>query len=121
MTQLATPATTTQLPKNDSRRSRRRAPKGSTRALVYPNAMGLGGNIGVRVLDVSETGARLLVKSALAPRQQFTIELEAPGARSLRLLATAVWCLEAADGNFVVGAEFQKLLCYLDLLRLAKV
>ncbi len=120
MTQLVKQATTP-LPKKDSRRTRRKQPKGSTRARVFPNAMGLGGNIAVQVLDISETGTRLLVKAALAPRQQFTIELECPGAGSLRLVATAIWCLEAADGNFVVGAEFQKLLCYLDLLRLAKV
>ena len=118
-----TEATTTMkpVPRKNLRRARRQTPKRGTRVRVYANALGLGANIGVKVLDVSETGVRLLLKQALLPGSEFELDLESVGTRAVKLHADVVWCVESADGHFVIGASFQKPLSYLDLQIMAKV
>ena len=51
------------------RLSRRQAPKGSTKATCHKGLFGLGRDVAVAVLDISQYGAQLVVKEALKPRQ----------------------------------------------------
>ncbi len=102
------------------RRSRRQSPKGSTKSRAYGNALGLGPNIAVSLLDVSETGIRLVLKEPLKDKAEFMVELESVGTRSVKVLARVIWMLPLADGNTCVGAEFAKNLLYSDLLALAR-
>jgi hypothetical protein len=117
----AEPAATPTPQRKNQRRSRRQPPKGGTRVRAYGNLLGIGANLGVKLLDLSETGVRLVLKSDLPPGQQFVVELESIGSRAVRMPCIVVWSVEAADGGFVVGAAFQKTLSYLDLHTLAKV
>ena len=82
--------------------------------------MGLGPNIAVSILDVSETGVRLILKEPLKEKAEFVVELESVGARSIKVLARVIWMLPLTDGNTCVGAEFAKNLLYSDLLALAR-
>jgi hypothetical protein len=115
---------TTPLPRPirpNQRRSRRQPPKGSTKARVTRNALGLGPNIAVTVLDLSETGVRLLLKEELADGQEFEVTLEgAAVGRPVKAVAQVVWCVATADGQFCIGASFPKPITYASLQALSR-
>lgn len=99
------------------RSSRRRTAKLSTKVTCFKGSLGLGHNLAVKVLDLSETGIRIVLKSALPTGQEIEVSLQGPyHCRPFKVLARVMWCVEAADGTFCVGAHFQKGLCYSGLL-----
>ena len=98
------------------RGSRRRPPKGSTKIRCYRGPMGLGANVAVSALDVSESGAALVVKAAFKPGEQLEVYLEGLiHRRPIKKMGAVVWCVPASDGNYVVGVHFQGVLHYADL------
>jgi hypothetical protein len=104
------------------RRGRRQLPKGATKTQCYPNALGLGQNIALAVLDLSETGVRLLVKQKLTPGREVEIGLEGVGhRRPVKILGRVAWTVKTSDGNHCVGVEFQRTLPYADFLQLARL
>jgi hypothetical protein len=102
------------------RRSRRQSPKTSTKARAYRSALGLGPNIAVSILDVSEVGVRLILKEPLAEKSEFALEFEPSGSRPIKMTARVIWQLLLADGNTCIGAELGKKLTYPDLAALAR-
>jgi hypothetical protein len=87
---------------HNRRLARRRAPKGGTRVVCRKGTLGLGPDLAVSVLDVSESGIRLLVREALAERQEIEVGLTGPGqARAHRLVATVVWSDLKIRGLFI--------------------
>src|SRR4051794_1891177 len=93
--------------RRNQRRTRRQPAKGSTKATAYRNALGLGRNIAVGVLDVSESGARLILTEQLAEGTEFELFLESTGVvKQVRMVTTVVWSVEAADGRFITGTQF---------------
>ena len=109
-----------QLTRPNLRRSRRQSPKTGTKVRAYRNALGLGPNIAVTILDVSEVGVRLVLKEPLPEKAEFAVEFEASGRRPIKIGARIVWTLLLADGNTCVGADFSKKLPYSDLAVLAR-
>jgi hypothetical protein len=108
--------------RSNKRRSRRQSPKGSTRVRAYRNALGLGPNISAGVLDVSETGVRLLLKETLPIGQEFEVILESvAGSGFVKVIAKVIWVVKTADGQFCTGSEFTKSLSYANLQKLARV
>jgi len=106
-------------PKKNRRLSPRRPPKRSLRVSCIKGSLGLGANVGVAVLDVSETGIRLVVSSALEAGNEVEIELSSTVLpRPVKILAHVVWCVAAADGNHCIGAHFQKRMNYAYLMQL---
>ena len=76
-------------------------------------AAGLGPNLGLSVLDVSETGVRLVVKEALRPGRVVSLALEgASNARPLERRGTVAWSMPLADGSHCVGVSFHTHLAY---------
>jgi PilZ domain len=103
------------------RLNRRQLPKGSTKASCYKGLFGLGRDIAVAVLDISQYGAQLVVKEALGPGQPIEVGLEGLGRQKpIRLPAVVIWCMEGADGNHLVGARFERSLSYADMQALAR-
>src|SRR5947209_4107539 len=103
------------------RLSRRQAPKGSTKATCHKGLFGLGRNIAVAVLDISEYGAQLVVREPLKKGHAVEVGLEGLGRmRPIKLPAVVVWCVAGADGNHLVGTRFERALSYADLLALAR-
>jgi hypothetical protein len=102
------------------RRSRRQSPKSTTKVRAYRNALALGPHIAVGMLDVSETGIRLILKEPLAEKTEFALEFEPIGCRAIKALARVVWLLPLADGNYCIGANFSKCIAYCDLAALAR-
>src|SRR5207248_3275358 len=97
----------TDKPNSNRRASMRRSAKRSTQVVCFANNLGLGPNISVSLLDVSESGARLRVKTALKPHQEIEINLSGIGHRQpVKILAEVVWCVAADDGTFVIGVKF---------------
>ncbi len=113
---MDTPPSTT----SNRRLCRRQQAKRTTKVACRLGALGTGPNLALGVLDVSESGLRLLAKSALAPGQQVEISLEGLWQRQpLRLPAEVVWCLPTADGKHCAGIKFHKRLSYADFQSLA--
>ena len=112
MTDTASPAPVPpNPPKPNKRRSRRGASKTSTRLRVYRTTMGLGPNIASSLLDLSETGLRVVLKETVTIGQEVEVNLEsAATGRTLKLPATVVWIVPATNGTFVVGLRLLKTL-----------
>jgi hypothetical protein len=104
----------------NKRHVRRLPPEGGTKAYLSGNPLGLGANLAVSVLDLSESGVRLVVKTQLRRGQGLEVHLEHLTSRPVKAHAEVVWCLPGAEGRFVVGARFDRPLPYADLLALAR-
>ena len=103
------------------RLSRRRPPKGRVKITCRRGALDLGPNLALSLLDVSVTGARLIVKQTLEPGREVSIGLEGQSSiRPIPRVAVVTWCVPAADGTFCAGVHFQKRLSYRDFLELSR-
>jgi hypothetical protein len=103
-------------------RARRTPAKNCCRATCRRGSLGLGLNLALAILDVSETGIRLRVREALPPGQAIEVGLEGLGhARPVGLAAQVVWCVAAAEGDYCIGAHFERPLSYPNLHCLARL
>jgi hypothetical protein len=97
------------------RRSPRRKPRGYVKLKCRKGWLGLGPNVAITLLDVSESGARLVVRQELALQREVEVELEAHGINHLiKRVANVRWQLKLEDGTFCIGIEFEKPLAYSD-------
>lgn len=107
------------LSKLNQRLSRRRAPWAKIKVTCHRGALGLGPNLALGVLDLSESGARLLVKDALQPQRVVSLGLAGPSnAQPLTRLGTVVWSVPAADGTHCVGVSLHTQFDYQELTSL---
>jgi len=87
----------------------RRQPKKSSRVLCVTGKFGFGPNVAVSLLDVSETGIRLVLKEALPSGHEVEVGLEAMGdQRPTRIPGVVIWCVPMTDGNYCLGVRFDK-------------
>jgi hypothetical protein len=76
---------------------------------------GLGPNLSGGVLDISDSGVRLIVKQALTILDEVEILISGYGVqKAIKRLGNVRWQVTAADGSFCIGVEFQKRLVYRD-------
>ena len=115
-----TPGGATPQPRKNSRRERRRDPRGSTKVRCFANALGLGRNVAVTLRNVSETGIQLITAQPLPPQRELEVILEDVSGRLVKLPAEVVWSRELPDGTCLVGARFAKSMAYTDLLFFAR-
>jgi len=99
--------------------NRRRAIRGPTRSNVRiqcrQGAWGFGPNIGICTLDVSDTGARLVVSKSLEPKSEVEIIIEGYGLKgNIKRLGTIRWQVAMDTGEYCVGIEFQRPLPHRD-------
>jgi hypothetical protein len=103
-------------PERNRRLAPRRPPKRTTKATGHKGPMGLGPNVVLSVLDLSENGARLVVKVLLEKGQEVEVNLQGQSQpRPLKLPAVVVWATPLPDGTYSVGVTFQRRLSYTDL------
>jgi hypothetical protein len=101
------------------RLSPRRLPKVRVRVVCRKGCFDLGQNVAVSLLDVSEEGARLVLKELLPVKQEVTVGLQGPNHRTpVSRVGTIVWSVPTAESGYCVGISFQKRLPYCDLLNL---
>ena len=109
--------TTTQV--RNRRITLRRRPKRNVKSTCRKGTLDLGPNLAITVLDVSQTGIRLLTKEKLDSNQEVAVTLEGVHHhRPLRHAARVIWCMETADQKFCVGLCFEKRLPYGELIRM---
>ena len=96
--------------------SRRRPTKGSTKTFCYRGPMGLGANLAVSTVEVSETGACLVVKEPFDIGEEMEVHLEGlVHRRPIRKMARVVWSVSAGPERWRVGVQFQGSLRYAEL------
>src|SRR5438105_230441 len=106
----------------DRRLRPRRPARPSSKVVCQAGAFGVGRNLALAVLDVSEMGVRLRLKEALPPGREVTVGLTPPGqSRESRLTGRVVWCVAAADGTHLAGVRFDKQLDYPALQALGRL
>jgi hypothetical protein len=102
------------------RRSKRKTPNGCLQVSCHKGSWGVGVNVAVSVLDLSDAGVRLILNAPLERNQELTVSLSVPGkGRPLKALARVVWSVETAEGTYCVGAAFHRRLAYGDFINLA--
>jgi len=78
--------------------------------------MGLGVNLAVSAVEVSETGACLVVKAPFDQGEEIEVNLEGMvHRRPIRKMARVVWCVSAGPERWRVGVQFQGSLRYAEL------
>jgi hypothetical protein len=103
------------------RRARRTPLSGLARVECRKGRLGLGANLTVKVLDLSETGVCLIVKSALKPGEDVELLLDSPGfPRPLSCPGEVVWSVALADGSRGIGVNFAQALSAAACQRLGK-
>jgi hypothetical protein len=112
-------------PRRPNRRfSARKRPRGKAKVACYRGAWDLGANLGIALLEVSETGALVLLRAALPPSQVVTLMLQGQWhLRPIRMPGKVVWCAAASDNpeaeTFRAGIEFEKRLPWADLMQIS--
>jgi hypothetical protein len=99
-------------PVRNRRRSPRRTPKRGTRATGHLGALATSPNIVRSLLDLSKSGARLLVAVPLEEGQGMEVALqESSQAQPLTIPAVVVWSA-VGEGGCCVGVFFWQWLHY---------
>lgn len=93
---------------SERRRSRRHTPKPKTEIVCRSDeALFIGRNLALSILDISADGIRMVVRTSLYAGQKIEVDLEGIGyCKPLQLAAEVVWSVPTADGNWCIGAKF---------------
>jgi hypothetical protein len=102
------------------RRSQRRKPRTSVKVECRKGSHGLGANLAKSLLDVSDSGVRLIVAQELDLESEVEIIIGGYGMKApIKRLGTVRWLLKLEGGLFCAGIEFQKHIDYRDWQNLA--
>ena len=105
--------------KNNGRGSLRRTPRGKIKIYCRRGALDLGPNLALSLLDISETGIRLILRESLKLGQDVSITLEGVGGTGpVKRLGKIVWSVPSTDGTFCTGVSLDKRLEYRQFLEL---
>jgi hypothetical protein len=103
------------------RTSPRRKPKGGTRVICRKGVLGLGPNVALSLLDLSEWGVCLLVGESLTKGQEVEVVLSAPRCpRDVCRLGDIVWSFADRDGTSRIGIRLRKRIEYTQLQDLGR-
>src|SRR5881398_1242975 len=93
--------------RSERRASRRRQPRGSIKMECRKGMTGLGRNLLVYVLDISETGAQIVADANLPRGQDAEILIRGGGhAQGIKRAAEVVWSLPTEKNCYCVGLRF---------------
>jgi hypothetical protein len=99
----------------DLRRQIRRKVRNATDVSCQRGTSGMGPNIGIRLLDISEEGVRLATNQAVNPGEELEISFTPLGCnREILCGIIVVWC-KAHDGVHSVAGKFRPPLRYDDI------
>jgi PilZ domain len=96
---------------------RRRTLKKGVALTLRQGAMGLGPNLAVGGVEVSDDGIQLRVKAELKKGDEVEIGLTGIGrSKPMNMMADVRWCRAEEEGDtFLVGIKFRRRLGYADL------
>ncbi len=107
---------TVQSSQANRRSSRRLSTRRTATIEICKGALGLGKNIAVQLLDISEGGVRAIVSSELLNKQEVEVTLSGYGVRkSIKRLSAVSWVHKLETGEFAVGIHFDKALAFKDV------
>jgi hypothetical protein len=92
------------------------------RAAVYLEATDPGSDVALGLIDVSQDGAGLRLRTPLRPGEETYLDLYPPGGIDLVLVrrrAAVVWCRPESGSSFRAGVRFTSQLTAEDLRVLA--
>ena len=113
-------AATNQSSQANRRASKRQTTRNSVKIEIRKGALGLGPNLTLQILDISEGGLRAVVKINLASKQETEVLMSGHGlAKAIKRQATVTWSVELESGEFAVGLRFEKVLPYRDVQTLS--
>jgi|ERR1019366_3402589 c-di-GMP-binding flagellar brake protein YcgR len=102
------------------RKSQRRKPRRTVKIECRKGSYGLGANLAVVVLDLSDTGVRLIASQELEAQAEVEIIISGYGmTKAIKRAAYVRWQVKLENGQFCLGVEFQKRLPYRDWQNLA--
>ena len=100
---------------SNRRLSPRLKPRGYVKVECRNGSYGLGPNLATAILDVSDTGIRMIVKKALTLPGEVEVTIGGYGlVNPIKRRAQIRWQVTLEDGGFCVGVEFGKRLVYRD-------
>jgi hypothetical protein len=116
--------TTTENPvvrKSNRRASRRFTVVSFAKIECRKGSYGFGANLLVAVENLSETGACLIVKSALAKGEEVEVLFAGlDSGRALKRLGRVVWCKLGAEKTWSIGVHFQSPLPYAAMQKIVR-
>jgi hypothetical protein len=102
------------------RRSQRRKPRSTVKIQCRKGSLGMGANLAGALLDLADSGVRLILTQQLVVGGEVEVVIEGYGLRSsVKRLGYVRWQLKLEDGGFCTGVEFQKRIDYRDWQNLA--
>jgi hypothetical protein len=103
------------------RTSSRRPPRGNVSIELRKGSLGLGTNVAILFLDLSEGGVRLIVNEDLERGIEVEVCITAYGMRKpLRAIGVVRWVMPLDNNMFCIGVQFEKRLPYRDVTTLFK-
>ena len=91
----------------------RRKTRSTEKVECRKGSLGLGANLGIILLDISEAGVRLILKAALKPKDEVEVVIRDHGPQStIKRIGEVMWCLALDDGRFCVGVQFEKWILF---------
>jgi hypothetical protein len=83
--------------------------------------LGMGPNLVLSSLDISETGARVLLREGLSLGQEVEVLLVGTGlGRPVKRLANVIWSVATDSGCHCTGLHFQKVLRFAEMQLLTR-
>jgi hypothetical protein len=83
-------------------------------------ALGLGSNLTRSVIDISQTGVRLVLKTALTKGDEAEVLISGHGARPIKCIGQVAWVQLLDDDGCLVGLSFRRAIPFVDLQRIAR-
>jgi hypothetical protein len=101
---------------NEKRRQRRQKSKRATKVFCTRGLMRLGPNLARTLLDLSATGAALVVMVSFQPGEDLVLELDITWrARPLQVPARVIWCVPTSNAHYCIGVKLERPLDHRDL------
>ncbi|HEX3147758.1 MAG TPA: PilZ domain-containing protein [Gemmataceae bacterium] len=105
----------------ERRTSPRRMPRTGVRIALRSGTLGLGPDIATGLLDVSEDGLCVQLKSPIAQGSDAEIILERVGnGRAMKLIGDVRWCVGDGATGYRAGLRLRRRLPYKELMDLAR-
>ncbi|WP_020468632.1 PilZ domain-containing protein [Zavarzinella formosa] len=109
-------STETVVPERDKRLIRRKPVKRGVIARCRRGQLGLGQDLALGIIDISDSGMCLLVKTELRRGEEAEVEMIGVGrSKPIKILCEVRWIVFEDDERFRVGLRFRKRIPYADL------
>jgi PilZ domain len=105
-----------ELAKKNRRAFLRRPAKLKVKVTCRKGSFDTGPNLAKSVLDISESGIRMVIKDPMKAGQDVSITLEGMmQMRPVKRTGKIIWCVQTTEGDYCIGVLLEKYLPYQDI------